>query len=67
MTSSDPSSSFGWICVVEIVKLGSASMIHFPVFATIMFCSNSELEKISESEASIFLTDDYFERYSLVL
>ena len=67
MTSSNPSSSFGWICVVEIVKLGSASMIHFPVFATIMFGSNSDLEKRFESEASILATNDWLERYSLVL
>jgi hypothetical protein len=41
--------------VVAMVTLGSASMIHFPLFS-----SESEFESTSDSEAFISANNDYF-------
>jgi hypothetical protein len=56
------SSSLGWILVVATMALGSMSMIHISPF-----CSDSDLEPTSDSEAFTSATNDYFERQSTVL
>jgi hypothetical protein len=60
--SSISSGSPGWSLVVEMVALGSASMICLPLSS-----SGSESESASDSKAFSSTTNDYFERQSIVL
>ena len=53
--SSGSSGSSLWILVVEMVALGSTSIIYFPLF------SNSELEHASDSEAFNSGSSDYLD------
>jgi len=64
--SSGSLGSFFWILAVEIVMLGSASMIYFPL--TFPFSgSNSRSENAPISEAFNSATNDCLVRHSLVL
>jgi hypothetical protein len=60
--SSSSSDSSGWIFVVAMVALGSASMIHFP-----LSCSESESESGSNSFSLSSTNNDCFEWHSSVL
>ena len=61
----DSSRSSSWICVVETMVVGFASMIYFSLSAAVSL--GSELKSGSDSEDLISTTNDYFERHSLVL
>jgi len=65
--SSGSSRSYGWICVVATMTLGSASIILFPLSLTMTLGSESESESGSDSEALILATNDCFERHLWVL
>jgi hypothetical protein len=59
--SSGSSGSSGWSLVVEMVALGSTSMIHLPLSG-----SNSDSKPTFDSEAFTSATSDCFERQSIV-
>jgi len=65
--SSYSSGSSSWICVVEMMTLGSTTMIHFPLSLTMTLGLESESEPRSDSKAWISTTSDCFERHSSML